>query len=234
MCTLKICFAYWEIKKNESQSQITHLRTFASSKDSDQPAHSCSPIRIFTGHILDSQDCKVSSCGQQRLWSDALMRWLIWVFIGAHVRRSVSSLWGSLMTDSICHSLLPRTVLEKVTLTTIPFYIYLRTKVDPMFQCVYISTPLKSCPYKSSATCAWSMARVAEKTHLNICENNKGTDQSVHLRRLISAFVVRYSLFFSKKTCLTNLNGKQKDTGNLLVFHRICHFRAIQPFDLYM
>ena len=59
-----------------------------------------------------------------------------------------------LMTDSICHSSLLRTVLEKVYLTTIQFRIYPRTKVDPMFQCVYISTPLKSCPYKSSATCA--------------------------------------------------------------------------------
>ena len=58
-----------------------------------------------------------------------------------------------LMTDSICHSSLPRMVLEKVTLTTIQFRIYPHTKVDPMFQCVYISTPLKRCPYKSSATC---------------------------------------------------------------------------------
>ena len=59
-----------------------------------------------------------------------------------------------LMTNSICHSSLPRTVLEKVTLTNIRFRIHPRTKVDPVFQCVYISTPLKSCPYKSSATCA--------------------------------------------------------------------------------
>ena len=101
-----------------------------------------------------------------------------------------------LMTDSICHSSLPRTVLEKVTLTTIQFRIYPRTKVDPMFQCVYISTPLKSCPYKSSATCAWSMARAAKKTRLNICANNKGADQPARPRRLISAFVVRYSSFF--------------------------------------
>ena len=59
-----------------------------------------------------------------------------------------------LMTDSICHSLLPRTVLEQVTLTAIKFRIYPRTKVDPMFYCVYISMSLKSYPYKSSATCA--------------------------------------------------------------------------------
>ena len=138
-----------------------------------------------------------------------------------------------LMTDSICHSSLPRTVLEKVTLTTIQFRIHPRTKVDPIFQCVYISTPLKSCPYKSSATCAWSMARVAEKTRLNICANNKGADQPAHPRRLISAFVVRCSSFsFSTKKRLTNLNGEQNDTWNLLVSHRICHFRAIQPFDL--
>ena len=59
-----------------------------------------------------------------------------------------------LMTDSICHSSLPRTVLEKVNLTAIQFRIHPSTKVDPIFQCVYISTPLKSCPYISSATCA--------------------------------------------------------------------------------
>ena len=119
-----------------------------------------------------------------------------------------------------------------------------------MFQCVYISTPLKSCPYKSSATCAWFIARVAEKTHLNICANNKGADQParprrlilcannkgadqpVRPRRLISDFVVRCSsFFFSTKKHLTYLNGEQNDTWNLLVSHRICHFRAILPFD---
>ena len=85
------------------------------------------------------------------------------------------------------------------------------------------------------------MARVAEKTHLNICVNIKGADQPVRPRRLISAFVVRYSsffffffflFFFSTKKRLTNLNGEQNDTGTLLVFHKICHFRAIQPFDI--
>ena len=114
-------------------------------------------------------------------------------------KKEVHSLTANLtflMTDSNCNSSWPRTVLEKVTLTTIQFCIHPRTKVDPMFQCVYISTPLKICPYKSSATCAWSMARVAEKTHLNICANNKGADQPARPRRLISAFVVRCSSFF--------------------------------------
>ena len=36
---------------------------------------------------------------------------------------------------------------------------------------------------------------------------------------------------FSTKKRLTNLNGEQNDTWNLLVSHRIYHFRAIQPFD---
>ena len=75
------------------------------------------------------------------------------------------------------------------------------------------------------------MARVAEKTHLNICANNKGADRP---RRLISAFVVRCSSFsFSMKKRLTYLNGEQNDTWNLLVSHRLYHFRAIQPFDSY-
>ena len=135
------------------------------------------------------------------------------------------------MTDSICHSSLPRTVLEKVALTTIQFRIHPRTKVDAMFQCVYISTPLKSCPYKSSATCAWSMARVAEKTRLNIVRTTK-VQISLSGRAGWSApllfAIVRFS---SMKKRFTNLNGEQNDTWNLLVSHWICHFRAIQPFD---
>ena len=47
-----------------------YLWTCAPSEDSDQTAHSRSLIRIFTGRILDRQGCKVSSCGQRRLWSD--------------------------------------------------------------------------------------------------------------------------------------------------------------------
>ena len=37
---------------------------YAPSEDSDQPAYCCSLIRIFTGHILDSQGCIVYSSGQ--------------------------------------------------------------------------------------------------------------------------------------------------------------------------
>ena len=55
---------------NEPQRPKMYLRTCAASEDSDQPAHSRSLIRILSGRILDSQGCKVSSCGQRRLWSD--------------------------------------------------------------------------------------------------------------------------------------------------------------------
>ena len=47
----------------------------------------------------------------------------------------------------------------------------------------------------------------------------------------ISTFAVRYSLLFPTKKRLANFNGEQNDTWNLIVSHRICHFRAVQPFD---
>ena len=65
----------WQIRLNrksedfeqELQGQKTYLSTCTSSKDSDQAAHSHRLIWIFTECILDSQGCKLSSCGQQRL-----------------------------------------------------------------------------------------------------------------------------------------------------------------------
>ena len=56
------------LRINHKQRQQTYLRTCAPSKDSDQPAHLRSLIRIFAGRIVDSQWCKVSSCGQRRHW----------------------------------------------------------------------------------------------------------------------------------------------------------------------
>ena len=108
-----------------------------------------------------SQECKVSSCRQRRLiglcrcvgWFEASLCTRVRSFSHVVFKCSIVCFCSILMTDSICHSSLPRTVLEKVTLTTIQFRIYPRTKIDSMFQCVSISTPLKSCPYKSSASC---------------------------------------------------------------------------------
>ena len=55
---------------NEPQRQKTYLRVRTSGEASDQPTLPHSLIRIFTGCILDSQGCKVSSCRQRWLWSD--------------------------------------------------------------------------------------------------------------------------------------------------------------------
>ena len=71
-------FLYWLWHKGlfrvaheyEPQLQKTYLLKSARSEDSDQPAHLRSLIWIFTGRSLGSQGCKVSSCGQRRLWSD--------------------------------------------------------------------------------------------------------------------------------------------------------------------
>ena len=55
------CFTHMNLF--EPQGQKPYLQTCAPSEDSDQPAHSRSLIRIFTGRMLDSQGCKVSPCG---------------------------------------------------------------------------------------------------------------------------------------------------------------------------
>ena len=54
----------------ESQLQEQYLHRFSSSANSKHPAHLRSLIWIFTGCILDSQECLVSLWGQWRLWSD--------------------------------------------------------------------------------------------------------------------------------------------------------------------
>ena len=52
---------------NEPQCQETYLSTCAPNEYSDQPSHWSSLTKIFTVSILDSQGCKVSSCGLWRL-----------------------------------------------------------------------------------------------------------------------------------------------------------------------
>ena len=66
-----------------------YLWTYVPSEVSDQPAHSSSLIRIFTGHILDSQRCKVTSCGQWTLhgcagWSESSLEAHVYWFIFWH------------------------------------------------------------------------------------------------------------------------------------------------------
>ena len=61
-------FKQWDnLRHNVRQS---NPRTCAPSEYSDLPVQSHSWNRIVTVRILDSIGCKVSSCGQRRLWSD--------------------------------------------------------------------------------------------------------------------------------------------------------------------
>ena len=55
---------------HDLQSQETCLQMCPPSEVSDQPAHSRSLIRNFTGRIVDGQESKFSSCGQRRHKSD--------------------------------------------------------------------------------------------------------------------------------------------------------------------
>ena len=69
---------------------IVHWKMCAPSEDSDQPAHSRSLIRIFTGRILDRQECKVSSRGQGRLIRLCGSAGWFESWLGAHIRKYVS------------------------------------------------------------------------------------------------------------------------------------------------
>ena len=71
------------------------FRTCTPSEDSDHSAHLHTLIRIFNVRILDSKGCKISSLGEQRLWSDCVMRRLIWIFAGRTCQLYVFSRSGS-------------------------------------------------------------------------------------------------------------------------------------------
>ena len=114
MHNVKFCFSW---KNYQTQRQKTYLRTCIPSEDSDQPAHSRSLIRIFTGSILDSQGCKVCSSGQRRLWSvrhDAQV--LLSSSLGTYVKRLIISPRGSYIENTASGLRMPKnsnTVLSK-------------------------------------------------------------------------------------------------------------------------
>ena len=55
---------------NEPQHDKIHRMTCVPIEDSDKPGHSPSLIRVFAMHFMGSLGPKLSSGGQQRLWSD--------------------------------------------------------------------------------------------------------------------------------------------------------------------
>ena len=72
-------------------SENVPVQTWAPSEDSDQPAHSRSLTRIFTG-----QSGKVSSCGQRRLWSDC-------VDAQADLSLRWAHLWKGMFSNAAAH-----------------------------------------------------------------------------------------------------------------------------------
>ena len=59
-------------KKKEPQRKKAYIRTCAPSEDSDQIACSAQSDQNLHWALLDSTGCRVSSCGQWRLWSDCV------------------------------------------------------------------------------------------------------------------------------------------------------------------
>ena len=66
----RLCLDLEHVTLFEPQRQKRYHWAWVSSEDSDELAHTARLIRIFTVRILNSQGCKVSSCGQWRPWSD--------------------------------------------------------------------------------------------------------------------------------------------------------------------
>ena len=75
----------WYSLKYELHRQKMYLWTCEPSEVSDQTAHLRSLIWCFTGRILDSQWCKVSSGGQRRLWSAFVLLIKIWTVSSENV-----------------------------------------------------------------------------------------------------------------------------------------------------
>ena len=72
-----ISAATWQNQQNEC----------APSEDSDQPGHPPSLIKVFAVRAMGSQEPRLSSCGQRRLWSG----WAYTHFVGFVMSRLITS-----------------------------------------------------------------------------------------------------------------------------------------------
>ena len=80
------------VPTHEPQHNKTNKVTCGPCKDSDQPGHLPSLIRVFAVRSLGSQGPNTSSCGQQRLWSD-------W----ADAKADLSLCWAHRSLCLFCH-----------------------------------------------------------------------------------------------------------------------------------
>ena len=78
-------------RSNEPHREITNEMVCAPSKDSDQPGHPPSLIRVFTVRLKIDRILSYSVSAQWRLWSDwaSAHGRLIWVFAGSQANSLV-------------------------------------------------------------------------------------------------------------------------------------------------
>ena len=101
------------------------LRTYASSADTDQPAHLRSLTSLRCPHEETFASLAIQSAHSEDSDQTTQMRMLTWIFAGAHVPRYVLSLCGSISLNWLyccCHKLqnIVRTVSTEINTTGPP------------------------------------------------------------------------------------------------------------------
>ena len=79
---IKLITLLYEWELNEAQCQKTYLRIYVPREGSNQPVHSPSLVRIFSGHIWISKDANILHTDIEDSDQTAQMRSLIRVFVG--------------------------------------------------------------------------------------------------------------------------------------------------------
>ena len=125
------CLELFELQRKNNP----YPQTFAPSEDSDQPAYSRSLFRIFTKCVLDIQWCKVSPCGQWRLWSDCADAQddlcLRWMHMSEGTFSHVETHFYSCITVVFLRYIMTysRTSLSRTRLFRIPAYLEVKNLV---------------------------------------------------------------------------------------------------------
>ena len=119
------------------QLQKMYLRTNTPSEYSDQPVHLQSLISILTQHILDSQGCKVSSCGRRRLWADC-----------ANAQADLSLRWAHVSECTFSHIVAHTWSTCIYSTSSLP---YKNVSLYLFLSCVCVRVPLKQNLYVNSS-----------------------------------------------------------------------------------
>ena len=163
------------------------------SKDSDQPVHSCSLIRIFNGCILDCEDCKVSFIMQmsfRSVWSEWSMG-AFWIAKNAFSSCRHWTLWSDCV-EVWAHLSLCLTHDRKYIFSRHSPYVFIDTKknINPfwlkmtlIWSCHVLSNtyanliwilewvPASIMPPSDTVIWTWNQARITiswSETHANV------------------------------------------------------------------